>query len=97
MDHIHTVIYFAKGTFSVNEHLSDVIEFVKESVFDEERPFKLRLCNGRMFNPEDEHMTLIELSLVPTSILLFTNDPPINDQDHPYLKDELMSLVQDAL
>lgn len=41
-------------------------------------------------------MTLNELSLVPTSVLLFTNDPPDNDQEHPYLKDELMSLVQDT-
>ncbi|VVC37830.1 Hypothetical protein CINCED_3A011903 [Cinara cedri] len=69
-----------KGTFGVN--LSDVLEFVKESVFDEEQPFNLRLCNRKMFSPEDEHMTLIELSLAPSSILLFTNDPPISDQDY---------------
>jgi len=72
-----------------------VLEFVKESVFDEERPFNLRLSNGHTFGHEDENMTLSELNLVPTSILLFTNDPPESDQEHPYLKDELMSLVQD--
>lgn len=77
--------------------MSDVLEFVKESVFDEERPFKLRLSSGRTFGHEDENMTLSELSLIPTSILLFTNDPPDNDQEHPYLKDELMSLVQDTM
>lgn len=76
--------------------MSDVLEFVKESVFDEERPFKLRLSSGRTFGHEDENMTLNELSLIPTSILLFTNDPPDNDQEHPYLKDELMSLVMDT-
>lgn len=69
---------------------------MKESVFDEERPFKLRLSSGCTFGHEHENMTLNELSLVPTSILLFTNDPPENDQEHPYLKDELMSLVQDT-
>lgn len=89
-------MYYQQGTFSVNEHLSDVLEFVKESVFDEERPFKLRLSNGRTFGDEDKNMTLNELNLVPTSILLFTNDPPENDHEHPYLKDELMSLVQDT-
>lgn len=74
-----------------------MLEFVKESVFDEERPFNLKLTNGRTFAHEDENMTLSELNLVPTSILLFTNDPPENDQEHPYLKDELMSLVQDIV
>lgn len=69
---------------------------VRESVFDEERPFKLRLASGREFNRDDENMTLNELNLVPTSILLFTNDPPEHNQEHPYLKDELMSLVQDT-
>lgn len=88
---------FYQGTFGVNEHLSDVLEFVKESLFDEERPFKLRLSSGRTFGcQDDENNTLSELNLVPTSILLFTNDPPDNDQEHPYLKDELMSLVQDT-
>lgn len=73
------------------------MEFVKESVFDEERPFKLRLSSGRIFGGQDEeNKTLSELNLIPTSILLFTNDPPENDQEHPYLKDELMSLVQDS-
>lgn len=81
----------------MNEHFSDVLEFVKESVFDEERPFKLRLSSGRTYGHDDENMTLSELNLVPTSILLFTSDPPENDQEHPYLKDELMSLVQDTL
>jgi len=87
-----------QGTFGANEHLSDVLEFVKESVFNEERPFKLRLSSGRTFDgQDDENMTLSELGLVPTSILLFTNNNPLeNDQEHPYLKDELMSLVQDT-
>jgi hypothetical protein len=57
----------------------------------------LKLFGGRTFSHDDENMTLSELSLVPTSVLLFTNDPPDNDQEHPYLKDELMSLVQDTL
>lgn len=69
---------------------------MKESVFDEERPFKLIQSSGRIFGPEVENLTLSELNLVPTSILLFTNDPPENDQDHPYLKDELMALVRDT-
>lgn len=89
-------IILSQGTFGVNEHLSDVLEFVKESVFDEEQPFNLRLSNGRTFGQEDENMTLSELNLVPTSILLFTKNPPESDQEHPYLKDELMSLVQDT-
>ncbi|KAL4113189.1 hypothetical protein QTP88_016857 [Uroleucon formosanum] len=83
-----------QGTFSVNEHLSDVLEFVKESVFDEERPFKLILPSGIMFGNEHENKTLSELNLVPTTVLLFTNDPPENNEEHPYLKDELMALVQ---
>lgn len=69
---------------------------MKESVFDEERPFKLVLSSGHIFGPENESMSLSELNLVPTSILLFTSDLPENDQEHPYLKDELMSLVQDT-
>lgn len=85
-----------QGTFGVNEHLSDVLEFVKESVFDEERPFKLILSSGSTFGNEHENMTLSELNLVPTTILLFTNNPPENDEEHPYLKDELMALVQDS-
>jgi len=83
-----------QGTFGVNEHLSDVLEFVKESVFDEQRPFKLRLSSGSTFDNEHENMTLSELNLVPTTVLLFTNDPPENNEEHPYLKDELMALVQ---
>ncbi|XP_025195479.1 UBX domain-containing protein 6 [Melanaphis sacchari] len=83
-----------QGTFGVNEHLSDVLEFVKESVFDEQRPFKLRLPSGRTLDNEHENMTLSELNLVPTTVLLFTYDPPENNEEHPYLKDELMALVQ---
>lgn len=78
--------------------MSDVFEFVKECLFDEEQPFKLRLSSGRIFdNQDDENNTLYELNLVPTSILLFTHDPLDNNQDHPYLKDELMSLVKDTV
>lgn len=69
---------------------------MKESLFDEGQPFKLRLSSGHTFGcQDDENKTLNELNLVPTSILLFTNNSPDNDQEHPYLKDELMSLVQD--
>lgn len=74
--------------------MSDVLEFVKESVFDEQRPFKLRLSSGSTFDNEHENMTLSELNLVPTTVLLFTYDPPENNEEHPYLKDELMALVQ---
>lgn len=92
----YSIFFFYQGTFGINEHLSDVLELVRESVFDEERPFNLRLSSGRMFGREDENMTLNELNLVPTAILLFNNDPPESNQEHPYLKDELMSLVQDS-
>jgi len=74
--------------------LSDVLEFVKEGLFDEGRPFKLILSSGNAFGNEHENMTLSELNLVPTTILLFTNDPPENNEEHPYLKDDLMALVQ---
>ncbi|XP_050537776.1 UBX domain-containing protein 6 [Daktulosphaira vitifoliae] len=86
-----------QGTFSVKEHFSEVIEFVKESVFDEEKDFKLALPAGKTFDKKEENMSLMEMGLVPASILLYKSDIPESDYEHPYLKDDIMALVQDII
>ncbi|XP_050422857.1 UBX domain-containing protein 6 [Adelges cooleyi] len=85
-----------QGTFCVKEHFSEVMEFVKESLFDEERPFKLSLPTGKTFDHNEEPMSLMELGLVPATILLYKSDSTENDQENPYLKDDIMALVQDT-
>lgn len=73
----------------------DVLEFVKESLFDEERPFKLKLSSGRTFGiQDDDNKTLCELNLVPASIFFFIDESPDENEEHLYLKDVLISLVQ---
>lgn len=57
----------------------------------------LKLVDGRTIGYADKNMTLSELNLVPTAFLLFIIDPQHtiskNNQEYPYLKTELLSLV----
>jgi hypothetical protein len=75
--------------------LSNLLDFIKESLFNENLPFKLKLVDGRTIGYADKNMTLSELNLVPTAFLLFIIDPLYTkkNQKYPYLKTELLLLV----
>lgn len=74
------------------------MNFVKESIFDEEQTFKLKLIDGRTVGYKDKNKILSELDLEQTAIIQFTFDPLCTyfeyDQAHPFLKVELLSSLE---
>jgi hypothetical protein len=92
-----------QGTFSVYEKLQAVLNFVRDCVggddTEEPRPFSLVTPIGQRLtesSPEVES-SLIELRLVPATILIFSWDTPCpsgSQGEETYLKPELMVLMQ---
>ncbi len=67
------VNFFQQGTFSVYEKFQDVMDFVTENLCHQ-LPFVLYATGtgGRLGEPEAE-TTLMELGLVPSSLLVTTD------------------------
>ncbi|XP_046972678.1 UBX domain-containing protein 6 [Vanessa cardui] len=91
-----------QGTFSVYERYNEIHEFVQENLEHSGLPFVLNTPTGHKLIPdEDANKTLIDLRLVPATVLTFAwhssvieeiNSSPNKDV---YLKPEVMVLVQE--
>lgn len=80
-----------QGTFGVYEHLSDVFEFVQEHVVSNEE-FILSTATGQRMTVADGQKTLLDLHLVPATILLF--NWVVDSPEQQYLKPEVMLELQ---
>nr|CAD7257045.1 unnamed protein product [Timema shepardi] len=82
-----------QGTFSVYEKFEDVTSFLRETLVEEDRPFVLTTPTGHRLGPEEDSQTLVDLRLVPASVLIFSWDPPLvsADKQQLYLKPEIVS------
>nr|CAD7199034.1 unnamed protein product [Timema douglasi] len=85
-----------QGTFSVYEKFEDVTSFLRETLVEEDRSFVLTTPTGHRLGPEEDSQTLVDLRLVPASVLIFSWDPPLvsADKQQLYLKPEVIILVQ---
>nr|CAD7448373.1 unnamed protein product [Timema bartmani] len=85
-----------QGTFSVYEKFEAVTSFLRETLVEEDRSFVLTTPTGHRLGPEEDSQTLVDLRLVPASVLIFSWDPPLvsTDKQQLYLKPEVMILVQ---
>ncbi|XP_014359020.2 UBX domain-containing protein 6 [Papilio machaon] len=91
-----------QGTFSVYERYIEIHEFVQEHLEHGDLPFILNTPTGhKLIHDEDGTKTLIDLRLVPATVLTFSWDPSILEQinNSPnkdvYLKPEVMILVKE--
>lgn len=91
-----------QGTFSVYERYNDIHEFVQENLEHSGLPFILNTPTGhKLIQDQDSNKTLIDLRLVPATVLTFAWDPSVIDNinNSPnkdvYLKPEVMVLVQE--
>ncbi|XP_044746500.1 UBX domain-containing protein 6 [Coccinella septempunctata] len=89
---------YLQGTFSVYEKFSEVVDFVQSNL-EHELPFVLTAPTGHKFEPTDYDQTLVQLKLVPASILNFQFDGEIVEniasvENLTYLKPEVMMTVQ---
>uniref|UniRef100_A0A6A7FXP5 UBX domain-containing protein 6-like n=2 Tax=Hirondellea gigas TaxID=1518452 RepID=A0A6A7FXP5_9CRUS len=76
-----------QGTFRVAEKLSAVMQFVREYLVNDWRPFFLCPSAGKRFTSEDEDQGLSEHLLVPSAMLNFAWDLDVTD---PGLDDSVM-------
>ncbi|XP_023936003.2 UBX domain-containing protein 6 [Bicyclus anynana] len=91
-----------QGTFSVYERYQDIHDFVQENLEHSGLPFVLNTPTGhKLVEEDDANKTLIDLRLVPATVLTFAwhnsiiediNRSPNKDV---YLKPEVMVLVQE--
>ena len=87
--------FLFQGTFGVHEKIENVMEFVRENLEDESLNFHLTTPTGHKLTSEDETKSLVDLRLVPATILTFVVDSESQpDRDQMYLKGEVMVLVQ---
>lgn len=84
-----------QGTFGVHEKVSTIVEFVRENLEDEELNFSLTTPSGHRLTAEDEQSSLVDLRLVPATILIFSADSDSqSDRNKMYLREDVMILVQ---
>lgn len=88
-----------QGTFHVYEKFDAVLNFVAENLVQDDQSFVLVMANGCRLSQEEANQTLVDLRLVPASILIFSWDTQETeeksvDQQAIYLKPEVMLLVQ---
>ncbi|XP_050356741.1 UBX domain-containing protein 6 [Nymphalis io] len=91
-----------QGTFSVYERYNEIHEFVQDNLEHSGLPFVLNTPTGhKLIQDEDANKTLIDLRLVPATVLTFAwhssiieeiNNSPNKDV---FLKPEVMVLVQE--
>ncbi|XP_059056204.1 UBX domain-containing protein 6 [Achroia grisella] len=92
-----------QGTFSVYERYNEIYEFVQENLEHSGLPFVLNTPTGHKLNiEEDANKTLIDLRLVPATVLTFAWHQSIIEEIHNspnsnvYLRPEIMVLVQEV-
>lgn len=84
-----------QGTFGVHEKVENIVSFVRENIEDENLNFWLTTPTGHKLTTEDEQSSLVDLRLVPATILIFSADSEgPSDRNKMYLKGEVMVLVQ---
>ncbi|XP_054014925.1 UBX domain-containing protein 6 [Hylaeus anthracinus] len=85
-----------QGTFFVHDEYVVVVEFVRENLANNERPFCLRKLAGKTFDKECLNKTLLELELFPAVLLVFSweNDSDKANESTGYLKEELLSHIK---
>lgn len=87
-----------QGTFAVFEQLNAVFEFVRENLENSGLPFVLSMPTGHKLEEADGEKTLVDLRLVPATILMFEWDPEyadaINAASNTILKPDIMMLLQ---
>lgn len=84
-----------QGTFGVHEKVENVLGFVRENLEDEEMKFSLATPTGHKLTIEDEQSSLVDLRLVPATILTFVPDSDYqHEKSKLYLKADVMILVQ---
>lgn len=89
--------YF-QGTFAVFEPVNAILEFVRENLDQSGLPFTLAMPTGHKLEESDGEKTMVDLRLVPASILTFEWDPEfadaINAASTTILKPDVMMMVQ---
>lgn len=87
-----------QGTFAVFEQLNAIFEFVRENLDQSGLPFTLSLPTGHRLEESDGEKTLVDLRLVPATILTFEWDPEyaeaITAASTTILKPDVMLLLQ---
>lgn len=81
------------------EKFSEVFDFVKENLEHDGLPFILNSPTGLKYEESDKESSLMDLRLVPATILIFQWDPSVEEDlkaagNITYLKPEVMLLVQ---
>ncbi|XP_068624208.1 UBX domain-containing protein 6 [Battus philenor] len=91
-----------QGTFSVYERYNEIHEFVQDNLEHSGLPFILNTPTGhKLILEEDGNKTLIDLRLVPATVLTFAWHPSVAEEifqspnKDVYLKPEVMVLVQE--
>lgn len=75
-----------------------MLEFVRENL-DMDAPFELSTATGQKFGNEEAESSLVDLRLVPATILIFKWDKSIEEDialpgNNTFLKPEIMILMQ---
>lgn len=85
-----------QGTFAVYERIESIFEFLRENLVSDELPFVLLTPLGHHLREEDYEKTLVDVRLVPASILNFSWDTEILSSKGPseYLKADTLCLIQ---
>lgn len=79
------------------EKFSEVIDFIQQNLEHSGLPFVLSLPTGHKLEESDYDSTLMQLRLVPATILTFQWDTSIGEElstVSSYLKPEVMMLMQ---
>ncbi|XP_037967264.2 UBX domain-containing protein 6 [Plutella xylostella] len=91
-----------QGTFSVYERYNDIHDFVEQNLENSGLPFVLNTPTGHKLIPEEDgNKTLIDLRLVPATILTFAWHSSVAEEisrspnKDVYLKPEVMILVKE--
>lgn len=76
-----------------------MLDFIQENLENPGLPFYLVSPTGHKFEEEDKDSTLLDLRLVPATILLFHWDPVVAEDMarcslNTFLKPEIMMLMQ---
>lgn len=90
---------YIQGTFSVQETLGAIYEFVQACMKHEEVRFGLSGPAGtKLLREEDQERTLMDLKLVPNVNLAFHYDQPVTEElQGNYIKEELMMLIKNTM
>lgn len=85
-----------QGTFSVYDKYRDVLDFVKENLFDPDIPFCLIMSIKQIIQENDYDKTLLDLKMVPTYLLKFhCKDDARKNTVQGYIKETVLCLIQD--